>query len=101
MTRFRLMFEPHLDVIINDPKLFEHYARNYLDEFPVEWGGSIAMSQMEKNEERLEPVWQLLIPEGDENCKTKLLSYLDKNPMEGYWVHVYEESGNGESAKIH
>ncbi len=101
MTRLRMMFEPHTDVIINDSELFKHYAQNYFEGFPVVWGGSVSMSQNDKNSERLEPVWQFLIREGGERYKENLLSYLDNNPMEGYWVHVYEESGSGEAHKVH
>lgn len=101
MTKLRLMFEPHEDVNINDAKLFRHYAENYLEDFHPDWGGSAMMSETKKIEGRLEPVWQVLIRESKEVEKSALLAYLDENPMEGYWVHVFEETAGGVSKKIH
>jgi len=95
------MFEPHRDVVINDRNLFKHYAENYLEDFPVKWGGTVSMTQMEKKTNRLEPLWQFLIQDEANRCKDELINYLDENPMEGYWVHVYEEEGGGEHHKIH
>jgi len=95
------MFEPHQDVNINDPMLFLHYAENYLEDFHPAWAGRASMSHSEKVEGKLEPVWQFMIRDSDNSCRQELLNYLDRNPMEGYWVHVYEEELGEPAKKVH
>ena len=49
----------------------------------------------------MEPLWQYLIRDASTAARDYLIEYLDRNPMAGYYVHVYEfESGTGDH-KIH
>lgn len=85
----RLCFEPKLRVNVNHDDMFRHYAENYLSGFDIEWGGIIAADATRKVEGKFEPLYQYLIWEASEVCRNYLLEYLERNPMCGYYVHVY------------
>lgn len=85
----RLCFEPKKQVNVNHNAMFRHYAENYLSGFNIEWGGIIAIDATQKVEGKLEPLYQYLIWEASTACRDYLLEYLDRNPMDGYYVHVF------------
>jgi hypothetical protein len=45
----------------------------------------------------MEPLWQYVIEDASQAARDYLVEYLDRNPMAGYFVHVYEvNSGDGD-----
>jgi len=99
----RICFEPHEKMEINDAGVFRYYAENYLSDFDVEFGGCYAMDAGKKKLQRLEPVWQFLTTwqiYGDSDL-VSLLGYFDENPLNGYYIHVFESVYNGNEVKIY
>ena len=97
----RLCFEHKAGVNIDEAAVFRHYAENYLNGFDVKWAGSVSVSQHDTRTSPMEPLWQYMIPDASVACRDYLIEYLDRNPMAGYFVHVYEvDSGTGDQ-KIH
>ncbi|WP_339632227.1 hypothetical protein [uncultured Sneathiella sp.] len=97
----RLCFENKAGVNIDEADVFRHYAENYLSGFDVKWAGSVSVPHVDTKTRPMEPLWQYLISDASTACRDYLIEYLDRNPMAGYFVHVYEfESGTGDQ-KIH
>jgi len=91
----RLCFEHKAGVNIDESNVFRHYAENYLNGFEVNWAGSISVPHTDTKTEPKEPLWQYIIRDASSACRDYLREYLDRNPMAGYYVHVYEsERGN-------
>lgn len=86
----RLCFENKAGVNIDDKSVFQHYAANYLAGFAVQWAGSIMISHTDRRTRSMEPVWQYLIRDASTACRDYLCEYLSRNPMCGYFVHVYQ-----------
>ena len=90
----RLCFENKAGVNIDDKSVFQHYATNYLAGFDVRWAGSIMITHLDRKTQSMEPVWQYIIRDASPACRDYLCEYLARNPMCGYFVHVYTlESG--------
>lgn len=93
----RLCFENKAGVNIDEASVFRHYAENYLNGFDIEWGGSISVPHSETRTSPMEPLWQYIIPNASTACRDYLVEYLNRNPMAGYFVHVYETGlGDGD-----
>lgn len=86
----RLCFENKSGVNIDDATVFQHYASNYLAGFDIEWGGTIMITHQDRKTGSMEPMWQYVINNASTACRDYLCEYLDRNPMCGYYVHVYE-----------
>lgn len=97
----RLCFENKAGIKIDEASVFRHYAENYLSGFNVNWGGSISIPHGETETTPMEPLWQYIIPDASLACRDYLKEYLDRNPMAGYFVHVYECSSGLNDKKIH
>ncbi|MBL4808030.1 MAG: hypothetical protein JKY31_12215 [Rhodobacteraceae bacterium] len=97
----RLCFEHKAGVNIDESSVFRHYAENYLNGFDVEWGGSISVPHMDTKTSPMEPLWQYLIRDASVPCRDYLKEYLNRNPMAGYYVHVYESESGVRDVKIH
>ncbi|MFQ5970838.1 MAG: hypothetical protein ACE5Q3_00810 [Alphaproteobacteria bacterium] len=97
----RLCFENKTGVNIDRADVFRHYAENYLSGFEIAWAGSIAVSRGDKNTDTMEPLWQYLIRDASEACRDYLTEYLGRNPMCGYYVHVFEKHRGLNEAKIY
>jgi len=93
----RLCFESKAGVNIDEAAVFRHYAENYLSGFDIEWGGSVSMPHHDTITRPMEPLWQYFIRNASTAARDYLIEYLNRNPMAGYFVHVYEqESGAGD-----
>lgn len=97
----RLCFENKAGVKIDEASVFRHYAENYLNGFNVEWGGSISVPHGDTKTGHMEPLWQYLISDASDACRDYLSEYLDRNPMAGYFVHVYQCDLGANDKKIH
>ncbi|MCB9946301.1 MAG: hypothetical protein H6842_00580 [Rhodospirillaceae bacterium] len=97
----RLCFENKSGVSIDDEHVFQHYAENYLSGFTVEWAGSISISHRDKRTHGMQPLWQYVIRDASIACRDYLCEYLNRNPMCGYYVHVYERSPGHNAVKIY
>ncbi len=96
----RLCFENKAGINIDDEHVFRHYAENYLSGFEIEWGGSISVGHDDKHTGNMEPLWQYLIRDASPACRDYLCEYLTRNPMAGYFVHVYQNEKGANPAKI-
>ena len=96
----RLCFENKAGVSIDDTGAFKHYAGNYLAGFDVEWAGSVSSPHADKKAPNMEPLWQVRIENASPACRDYLCEYLTRNPMCGYYVHVYEGHPGRIDAKI-
>ncbi|MCC3304815.1 hypothetical protein [Sneathiella sp. HT1-7] len=93
----RLCFENKAGVNIDEAAVFRHYAENYLSGFDVKWAGTISIPHHDTNTNPMEPLWQYVIEDASQAARDYLVEYLDRNPMAGYFVHVYEvNSGDGD-----
>ena len=99
----RICFEPHTEMEINDAGVFRYYAENYLSDFDVVFGGCYSMDAGKKKLQRLEPVWQFLTTWQiySETDVAMLLHYFDDNPLNGYYIHVFEDACNENQQKIY
>jgi len=97
----RLCFENKAGVKIDEASVFRHYAENYLSGFNVEWGGSVSIPHTDTHTAPMEPLWQYLIRNASEACRDYLKEYLDRNPMAGYFVHIYELKPGANEIKIY
>ena len=97
----RLCFEHKAGVNIDEATVFRHYAENYLSGFDVKWGGSVSVPHHDTKTRPMEPLWQYLIEEASPAARDYLIEYLDRNPMAGYFVHVYEVTSGAGDKKIH
>jgi len=97
----RLCFENKSGVKIDEASVFRHYAENYLSGFQVEWAGSISIPHHDTRTSQMEPLWQYLIHDASQACRDYLMEYLDRNPMAGYYVHLYELAKGERDQKIH
>ena len=88
----RLCFEPKSGVSIDDADTFQHLVENYLSGFDIEFAGYVAVASIDKRTENMQPLWQYLIRDPSLACRNYLIEYLNRNPMAGYWVHVYERT---------
>lgn len=96
----RLCFEHKAGVNIDSADVFRHYTENYLNGFDVKWGGSISVPHSDTKTGPMEPLWQYLIHDASIACRDYLNEYLDRNPMAGYHVHVYETQHGQNDRKI-
>ncbi|USG60030.1 hypothetical protein NBZ79_12665 [Sneathiella marina] len=96
----RLCFEHKAGVNIDEDDVFRHYAENYLNGFDVKWGGSISVPHMDTKTGPMEPLWQYIIHDASDACRDYLKEYLTRNPMAGYFVHVYETEPGLRDQKI-
>ena len=96
----RLCFENKSGVNIDDASVFRHYAANYLSGFDIQWGGTIMITHRDRKTGSMEPMWQYVIADASSACRDYLCEYLDRNPMCGYYVHVYESHPGEGTAKI-
>ncbi|MBL4739630.1 MAG: hypothetical protein JKY12_01470 [Sneathiella sp.] len=96
----RLCFENKAGIRIDEASVFRHYAENYLNGFNVEWGGSISVPHSDTHTGPMEPLWQYRIPDASTACRDYLAEYLERNPMAGYFVHVYECNSGVQDRKI-
>ena len=97
----RLCFENKAGVSIDDMAAFKHYAENYLSGFDVQWAGSVSVAHRDKKTANMEPLWQLRVHSASPACRDYLCEYLTRNPMCGYFVHVYESHRGRPDAKIY
>lgn len=97
----RLCFENKMGVSIDDEHVFQHYAENYLSGFQLEWAGSVSVSHRDKKTKGMQPLWQYVIRDASIACRDYLREYLDRNPMCGYFVHVYEKKRGTNEVKIY
>ncbi len=97
----RLCFENKAGIKIDEASVFRHYAENYLAGFQVEWAGSISIPHRDTQTSQMEPLWQYLIRDASIACRDYLIEYLNRNPMAGYHVHLYEMSKGQRDHKIH
>ncbi len=97
----RLCFENKAGIRIDEASVFRHYAENYLNGFNIEWAGSISVPHSQTKTGPMEPLWQYRIEDASLACKEYLKEYLDRNPMAGYFVHVYECASGKNDNKIH
>ena len=97
----RLCFENKAGVKIDEASVFRHYAENYLSGFNVEWGGSVSIPHSDTRTVQMEPVWQYFIRGASEVCREYLKEYLERNPMAGYFVHIYECNRGQNDTKIY
>lgn len=98
--KLRIFFEPHDKMEINDISVFEYYGGNYLADFDAKFGGYISMNAFEKVGERFEPVWQFIMSDVGDRVVAKFLHYIRHNPMNGYYVHVYEDRPGSRNPKL-
>lgn len=103
-THIRLMFEPDSGVSIND-ELAQWIFSGYLNGGPgggqgAEWAGYIAFdANRRKRSQKLEPLYQMMIFDPEENhLQDRLLPFLENNPLPGYYVHVNEKTIENEVA---
>jgi hypothetical protein len=96
----RLCFEHKAGVNIDEADVFRHYAENYLNGFDVKWGGSISVPHVDTKTAPMEPLWQYIIHDASTACRDYLKEYLQRNPMAGYYVHVYETGQGQRDQKI-
>ncbi|GLQ07614.1 hypothetical protein [Sneathiella chinensis] len=97
----RLCFENKAGVRIDEASVFRHYAENYLSGFQIEWGGSISVPHGDTSTTPMEPLWQYFIRTASTACRDYLIEYLERNPMAGYFVHVYQCEAGEHDRKIH
>ncbi|WP_025898521.1 hypothetical protein [Sneathiella glossodoripedis] len=97
----RLCFENKSGVKIDEASVFRHYAENYLSGFNVEWGGSISIPHKDTHTVQMEPAWQYFIRDASIACRDYLQEYLTRNPMAGYFVHIYECERGQNDRKIY
>lgn len=97
MREIRLFFEPKKGTCVNHSKMFKHYVENYLADFEGEYGGSISMKIRDKVLGAFEPVYQYIIREPTHTCINYLQEYIRRNPIEGYYVHLYIKEPNENS----
>jgi len=97
----RLCFEPEGDMAIDDPKAFAQYGKHYLADYGAEFAGYIAMNERDKRHSNLQPVWQFILKDINEEREQELIDYLDSNPINSYYAHVYEMHGPGHETKVH
>ena len=50
---------------------------------------------------RFEPVWQFIMSDVTPVVAADFLEYLNANPMNGYYIHVYEDQINANAVKIY
>ncbi len=96
----RLCFENKAGVKIDEASVFRHYAENYLSGFDMIWAGSISIPHTDAQTESMEPLWQYRIQDASVACKDYLLEYIERNPMAGYFVRVYESNAGTNDKKI-
>lgn len=96
----RLCFENKAGVSIDDEAVFQHYAFNYLSGFPVEWAGIVSLGHRERLTANMQPLWQVRIADASIACRDYLCEYLARNPMCGYYVHVFEKRSGGPEQRI-
>ena len=94
----RMIFEPEANVNCNHDRMFEYYSENYLSDFNTTWGGTIVMDNFTKKHYRQEPCYQRYVPsnQGTQEILDDILTYLNTNPMAGYYTHVYMSDGGNE-----
>lgn len=94
----RLIFEPEPDVNVNHDRMFDFYSENYLSDFNTKWGGYIVMDNFTKKHFKQEPCYQRYIPssQGTQKMLDDIITYLNNNPMAGYYTHVYFSNGGNE-----
>ena len=97
----RLCFENKAGVNIDDKAVFQHYASNYLAGFDVKWAGSIMIPHQERKTRSMEPVWQYMIQGASIACRDYICEYLARNPMCGYFVHVYELQPGKQPSRVY
>lgn len=97
----RLCFENKSGVSIDDEHVFQHYAENYLGGFQVEWAGSVSIPHKDKKTRGMQPLWQYIIRDASMACRDYLREYMGRNPMCGYYVHVYEHTQGRNAVKIY
>ena len=100
MMDLRLCFENKAGVTIDDRDVFRHYAENYLSGFEIEWAGTISVSHVDKKTYNKEPLWQYKINNASPACRDYLCEYIARNPMCGYFVHIYQTERGQPEAKI-
>ena len=96
----RLCFENKAGVNIDDKSVFMHYASNYLAGFDVRWAGVVSIGHTDRRTNSMEPMWQYRISAASTACRDYLCEYLGRNPMCGYFVHVYEVNSGETTRKI-
>lgn len=97
----RLCFENKSGVKIDEASVFCHYAENYLAGFDVEWAGSVSIPHHETKTAPMEPLWQYFIRDASVACRDYLKEYLDRNPMAGYFIHIYVHNAGEVETKIY
>ena len=65
----RLCFENKAGVRIDDEKVFQHYAFNYLSGFPVVWAGIVSLSHHDCLTTNMQPLWQMRIRDASAACR--------------------------------
>jgi predicted protein tyrosine phosphatase len=88
----RLCFENKSGIRIDEASVFRHYAENYLSGFDLEWAGTVSIPHYQTNTGHMEPLWQYMIRDASIACRDYLKEYLTRNPMAGYFVHLYEHN---------
>ena len=96
----RLCFENKAGVNIDDTDVFRHYAENYLSGFDVQWAGDVSIAHTQRKTANLQPLWQYRIDQASTACRDYLCEYLTRNPMAGYYVHVFETGDGRNDRKI-
>lgn len=86
----RLCFENKAGVNIDESEVFRHYAENYLSGFEIEWAGTVSVPHHQVLTGAMEPLWQYRIEDASVACRDYLCEYLERNPMAGYYVHIFE-----------
>ncbi len=99
--QLRLCFENKAGVSIDDEHVFQHYAENYLSGFQLEWAGSVSIGHRDRKTRSMQPLWQYMIRDASLACRDYLCEYLQRNPMCGYFVHVYEKERGVNESKIY
>ena len=94
MEQIRLFFEPKKGTNVNHSEMFKYYINNYLDGFNGYYSGFIAMDAGEKVIGEFEPVYQYIIDDPSDACSAYLMEYLERNPLAGYYVHIYNKNVN-------
>ena len=100
IKEIRLFFEPKLGTCVNHSKMFKHYADSYLEGFPIQFAGSISMDSLQKVEYNMEPVYQYIMRDASISCNNYLIEYLTRNPLHGYYIHMYHKYPNENLIKI-
>jgi len=105
MKEIRLLFEPKEGTNVNHNEMFRHYASSWLDGFDeARYGGHISMDLGDKVGDIMEPVYQFIFDEPTDACYTYLDEYITRNPLCGYYVHMYTrypKDGESKHAKVY